>query len=93
MFARHFQFGRSGSAFAPRKPRHPLMRFTLGLLGLALLGLLIFFGLFIGAAMIAVGIVYKLLSKRGKPVAAAQGGDAMEGEYRVVRKPVLPSPH
>lgn len=89
MFARHFQFG---STFAPRKPRHPLLRFTLGLLGLALLGLLIFFGLFIGAAMIAVGIVYKLLSKRGKPVAKA-AGDAMEGEYRVVNKPVLPSPH
>lgn len=92
MFARHFQFDRFGSAFTPRKPRHPLLRFTLGLLGLALLGLLIFFGLFIGAAMIAVGIVYKLLSKRNGSVAATNA-DAMEGEFRVVDKPVLPSPH
>lgn len=92
MFARSFQFNtfRSSvaSAFAPRKPRHPLLRLAIGLLGLGVLCVLVFFSVFIGAAMIAVGLLYKLLKQRGKPI--ARDANVVEGEYQVVRKPVLP---
>ena len=37
MYARHFQFNAFRNAFAPRKPRHPLLRLGIGLLGLAVL--------------------------------------------------------
>ncbi len=93
MSANSFRFdsSRLRSAFAPRKPRHPLLRLAFGLVGLGLLCLLIFFSVFVGAAMLAAGLAYKLLSQRGKPVAMRNGG-VVEGEYRVVRKPALPLP-
>ena len=90
MYARHFQFNAFRNAFAPRKPRHPLLRVGLGLLGVALLGVLVFFSVFVGAAMIAAGILYKLVSQRGKPVAATHDPNVVEGEFHVVSKPVLP---
>ena len=94
MFANSFRFdsSRLRSAFAPRKPRHPLLRLVFGLVGLAVLCLLVFFSVFVGAAMIIIGVAWKLLSQRGKPVSV---GDAVvvEGEFRVVRKPVLPLSH
>ena len=88
MYARHFQFNSFRHIFAPRKPRHPLLRVGLGLVGVALLGVLVFFSVFVGAAMIAAGLVYKLVRQRGKP----QPRDArvVDAEYHVVRKPVLP---
>ena len=60
-----------------------------GLLGLAVLAVLVFVSVFVGAAMIAGGLLYRLLRQRGKPVARDH---AMEGEYRVVRKQALPLP-
>ncbi|HSX65382.1 MAG TPA: hypothetical protein VLF15_11685 [Pseudoxanthomonas sp.] len=92
MFARQFHFNsfRSSfaSSFAPRKPRHPLLRLAVGLLGLAVLCVLVFFSVFVGAAMIAGGLLYRLFRQRGKPV--ARDGNVVDGEYRVVSKPVLP---
>ncbi len=94
MFANSFRFdsSRLRSAFAPRKPRHPLLRLVFGLVGLALLCLLVFFSVFVGAAMIIIGVAWKLLGQRGKPV-AARDARVVEGEYHVVRKPVLPLSH
>ena len=94
MFANSFRFdsSRLRSAFAPRKPRHPLLRLVFGLVGLALLCLLVFFSVFVGAAMIIVGVAWKLLSQRGKP-AAVRDAHVVEGEFHVVRKPVLPLSH
>jgi hypothetical protein len=91
MFANTFRFdsSRLRHAFAPRKPRHPLLRLAFGLVGLGLLCLLVFFSVFVGAAMIAAGLLYKLVSQRGKPV-AAHDANVVEGEFHVVRKPVLP---
>lgn len=91
MFANSFRFdsSRMRSAFAPRKPRHPLLRLAFGLVGLGLLCLLIFFSVFVGIAMLAAGLVYKGLSQRGKPV-VGRDSSIVEGEYRVLRKPVLP---
>lgn len=82
------------SAFAPRKPRHPLLRLTLGLVGVALLLALVFVSVFVGIAMLAVGVVFKLLRQRGKPIArdrAAMDRNVVDGEFRVVGKQALPS--
>lgn len=94
MPAKRFQFdtSRLRSLLSPRKPRHPLLRLALGIVGLGLLALLIFFSVFVGAAMIVVGVALKLFSQRGKPI-AAQDANVVEGEYRVVRKPGLPISH
>jgi hypothetical protein len=85
----HFDTSRMRSAFAPRKPRNPLLRVVFGVVGLALLCLLIFFSVFVGAAMLAIGLAWKLLAKRGK-ASVVQDPNVVEGEFHVVRKPVLP---
>lgn len=101
MFAHSFRFtdhrsqwnafqSRMRSAFEPRKPRHRLLRFALGVVGLGLLALLVMFSVFVGAAMIAAGLGYKLWKRRGRPVARSRGGrDVVEGEYRVVAPALL----
>ena len=81
----HFDF----HAFAPRKPRHPLVRIAFGLLGLGLLLLLVFFSVFVGIAMLAAGVLYRLLKQRGKPV--SRDARIVDGEFRVVGKAALPS--
>lgn len=93
MINRTFQFNQFRALFAPRKPRHPLVRVAVGLLGLAILAAMVFIGVFVGAAMILVGLAWKLLASR-KGVSASRGEHApanvVEGEYRVVRRPQLP---
>ena len=66
MFAHAFRFdtSRLHAAFAPRKPRHPLARVVLGLLGIGVLALLVFFSIFVGVAMLGVGLAYRLLRTR-----------------------------
>ena len=86
---RTFRFEALRSAFAPRKPRHPLLRATLGLLGVALLLALVFVSVFVGIAMLAVGVVFKLLRQRARPVARERR--IVDGEFRVVGKQALPS--
>jgi len=96
MFAHvfHFDGSRLQAAFAPRKPRHPLARIAISVLGLGVLAVLVFFSVFVGIAMLSVGLLYRLFSQRGKPVLAqpqaAHGARTVDGEYRVVSKPVLP---
>ena len=78
--------------FAPRKPRHPLLRIAVGLIGLALLAVLVVIGLFVGVAMLAGGLLLRLLRTRGQPIArAARDSRVVEAEYRVVGKTALPS--
>ena len=78
--------------FAPRKPRHPLLRIAVGLVGLALLAVLVVIGLFVGVAMLAGGLLLRLLRTRGQPIArAARDSRVVEAEYRVVGKTALPS--
>lgn len=86
----HARFDATGfaAALSPRKPRNPLLRIALGLLGLVLLAVLLVVGLFAGAAMLAAGLLGRLWLGRGaKPVGDAR---VVEAEYRVVRKPALP---
>lgn len=89
----HMVWGR----FAPRRPRHPLMRIVLGLIGAALLALLVVFGLVVGVAMLALTAAWKLsrmLAAPARPHAVDAGTvDAIDGEYAVVRKPRAPLPH
>lgn len=89
MSAFHFRFDRHAfrNGFAPRKPRHPLLRLALGLLGLGVLLLLVFFSVFVGVGMLAAGLLYRLLKQRGKPI--ARPVRVVEGEFRVIGKPVL----
>ncbi|WP_369979807.1 hypothetical protein [Xanthomonas bundabergensis] len=89
MRARVFNFDQFRHVFAPRKPRHPLVKLAVGLLGLAILAGLVFVSVFVGAAMILGGIAVKLLSQRGKRPSTARQ-HVVDGEYRVVRKPALP---
>ncbi|MBB4129129.1 hypothetical protein GGR77_004469 [Xanthomonas translucens] len=89
MRARAFHFDQFRHVFAPRKPRHPLVKLAVGLLGLAILAGLVFVSVFVGAAMILGGIAMKLLSQRGKRASAARQ-HVVDGEYRVLRKPALP---
>jgi hypothetical protein len=99
MFAHAFRFdaSRLHAAFAPHKPRHPLARLAIGLLGLGVLALLVFFSVFVGAAMLTVGLLFRLFSQRARPVSnrpnerVAQAANVVDGEYRVVGKTVLPS--
>jgi len=90
MINRTFQFGQFRTLFAPRKPRHPLVRVAVGLLGVAILAVMVFVGVFVGAAMILVGLAWKLLAQRKAPVRAVDA-NVVEGEYRVVRKSALPT--
>lgn len=100
MFAQTFRFGTSHfhsrvrSAFEPRKPRHRLLRFALGVVGLGVLAVLVMFSVVLGAAMIAAGIVYKLWKQRGtRGVMGAGAHDprVVEGEFRVVGASALES--
>lgn len=91
MFNRASAFNQFRTLFAPRKPRHPLVRVAVGLLGLAILAAMVFIGVFVGAAMILVGLAWKLLASRKPGVARPVDRTVVEGEYRVVRKPALPA--
>ncbi len=76
----HSRFGVSGlrAAFAPRKPRHPLLRIALGLAGVVVLAVLLVVALLVGGAM----LVFGLLGRRRAP--APVDARVVEGEYRVV---------
>lgn len=81
---------------APRRPRHPFLRIALGLVGVALLLALLFVSVFVGIAMLAVGMTYRLWKQRRTPIAPrARGidGQAIDGTFRVVGKAQLPLAH
>jgi len=77
------------AVFAPRKPRHPLVRLLFALAGIALLAVLLVFGVVIGAAMLAAGLAMRLLGRRPAAAAAQGDGTVLDGDYRVVDKPLL----
>lgn len=83
------RFGRQGLAgfFVPRKPRHRILRVALALFGIAVLAVLLVFGVVIGAAMLSAGLLHRLWRQRGKPV--AKQTQTLDAEYRVLRKPAL----
>jgi hypothetical protein len=88
-YVHRFDFSAFRHAFAPRKPRRPWARVLLGLVGVALLIALVFVSVFVGIAMLAAGVVLRLMKQRGKPV--ARDHRVVDGEYEVVRNKALPS--
>ena len=90
MNIRYVQFAKLRNLFEPRKPRNPLVRIALGLLGIAILAVLVVGGVFIGAAMILGGITWKLLASRKARASAKADPTVVDAEYRVVRKAALP---
>ena len=95
MFVHVFRFGqlntRMRDAFGtPRKPRHRALRVVFGLVGLALLAVLVMFGVFVGAAMVATGLLFKLWRQRSKPALKARDARVLDGEFRVVNPASLP---
>lgn len=89
-FHARFDASQFSAVFAPRKPRHPLLRLAVGLLGLALLAVLLVVGVVVGTAMLAVGLVRRLLGRGAKP---QPRGTVVDAEYRVVDKPVHTLPY
>ena len=69
------------SRLRPCKPRNPLLRLACGLVGVALLAVLVVVGLFVGTAMLLFAALRRLL--RPAPVAAV-ATPVIEGEYSVV---------
>jgi len=68
----------------PAKPRNPLVRLALGLVGVLLLAVLVVFGLCIGLGMLLFAAVRRMLCTAQATPARAEG--AIEGEFRVVEK-------
>lgn len=92
MFVHRFHAGHFDALrqlFAPRKPRHPLLRLALGLVGVALLAVLVVVSLFVGAAMLLVAAGMRLLRMGQRRQPRAADARVVEGEYRVVGKPTL----
>lgn len=94
-FDQQFFQSRMRAAFAPRTPRNGFVRFLLRAAGLGVLMVLVILGAVIGAAMLTLGIAYRLVRGRGRPIARASVGvrtdpRVVEGEFRVVDKPTLP---
>lgn len=86
-----FDASQFGAMFAPRKPRHPLARIAVALLGLALLAGLLVVGVVVGTAMLALGLARRLLTRR--PAAPARHGAIVDAEYRVVDRPAHTLPY
>ena len=83
-----FDASRLHAVFEPRKPRNPLLRVLAGLVGLVVLGVMRVVGLFVGTAMLIVGLGLRLARQRNRP--AARKREVVEGEYRIVGKSGLP---
>ncbi|GAB2661920.1 hypothetical protein [Arenimonas aestuarii] len=76
-------------SYCPSKPRNPLLKVLVGLLGLALLLVLVGFGLVIGLGMLLFAGARRLFGATRRPAAAAPA-DVIEGEYTRVRDPHSP---
>jgi len=85
---------RLGALFArmlsPRRPRHPLLKLSFGLIGVALLAVLLVLGVVVGTAMLAAGLIARSL--RGGSARRPAQAQTVAAEYRVLRKPQLSAP-
>lgn len=96
-FRTGFRFNRQAfdRFVTPRRPRHPMLRIALGLVGVGLLLALLFVSVFVGIAMLTAGMLFRLWKQRGKPVTRAARSDGIDGQvldgtFRVVGKAPLP---
>jgi hypothetical protein len=70
--------------YSPSKPRHPLLRLVLGLLGVVVLAALVVVGLFVGLGMLMFAALRRML--RAPTQTAPQVDSVIDGEYSVVDK-------
>lgn len=91
-FHRSFRFNRHAfNRFAaPRRPRHRWLRMVLGIAGIGLLLALLFVSVFVGIAMLAAGMLWRLWKQRGKPIARPARTNSIDADFRVVGKAQLP---
>ncbi|GHE30405.1 hypothetical protein GCM10007167_10500 [Vulcaniibacterium thermophilum] len=91
MAAHAFRFDslRFRHGFTPRKPRNPLLRFAVGLVGVGVLALLVMFSVVLGAAMIGAGLGYRLWRQRRTRTERVRDARVVEAEYRIVGAPAL----
>ena len=75
---------------APRRPRHRWLRVVLGIAGVGLLLALLFVSVFVGIAMLAGGMLWRLWKQRGKPIARPARANSIDADFRVVGKAQLP---
>ena len=75
--------------YAPSKPRHPLLRLLFGIVGIALLAVLVVVGLFVGLGMLLFAAARRMLRA---PAAARPAAldTVIDGEYSVIRKQRIP---
>jgi hypothetical protein len=71
-------------SYTPPKPRHPLLRLVLGLLGLVVLAVLVVVGLFVGLGMLLFAAVRRMF--RAPSAAPRHVESVIDGEYSVVDK-------
>lgn len=72
--------------YTPSKPRHPLLRLALGLVGLVVLAFLVVAGLFVGLGMLMFAAVRRMVRGNAAAAAPQQVEGVIEGEYSVVSK-------
>ncbi|MEO7250976.1 MAG: hypothetical protein ABIW30_00025 [Arenimonas sp.] len=73
-------------SYTPSKPRQPLLRLALGLLGLVLLGVLVVAGLFVGVGMLMFAATRRLISRPAKPAPSPRVESVIDGEFSVIEK-------
>ncbi|TBR13545.1 MAG: hypothetical protein EPO46_02530 [Lysobacter sp.] len=73
----------------PRKPRHRVLRAVLAILGVGVLAVLLTVAVVLGAAMIAGGLLWRLVCRPQRPLRPMANGRVLDATYRVVRRPAL----
>jgi hypothetical protein len=73
-------------SYTPSKPRHPLLRLVLGLLGVVLLAVLVVGGLFVGLGMLLFAATRRMMRRDTVAAAPRQVEGVIEGEYSVINK-------
>ena len=71
--------------YTPSKPRHPLLRLLLGLVGLVVLAGLVVVGLFVGLGMLMFAAARRMLRKNDAAPAVADTR-VIDGQYTVIDK-------
>ena len=84
-----FAFFHSAPFATPRRPRHRALRIVLGTVGVALLLALLFVSVFVGIAMLGIGMLLRLWKQRARPI-ATQRANSIDADYRVLSKAQLP---
>lgn len=75
-------------SYCPSKPRSPLLKLLVGVLGLALLLVLVAVGLVVGLGMLLFAAVRRLV--RSHAAKSRAGSGVIEGEFVEVRKTGTP---